>query len=118
MLGAMAHQCGFVSLVPPESGPWTASGLPDEIILIGRKFRRSAWALPTPGVRAQYREDVPLRARHVEVLQDGTWRCSHVDEANPDHGLVLQHYFRDVLQTPWGLGLTVAGLLWLARRQG
>lgn len=109
---------GFATLPEPLRGSWLVhdqSGalfFPPAANLLGRVFKRSTkWAAPYAGVAAQYREDVDRRAMHLMVHTDGTWVIDHVDEANPERGLVLEHTFRDVVQTPWGAALLVAGVL-------
>ncbi len=85
---------------------------PERTMIGGRVFVRSdTWAGPVAGVAKQYREDVARQAMHLYVLDDGTWKIDHIDEANPEKGLVLEHAFRDVVHTWWGASLLVAGVL-------
>jgi hypothetical protein len=103
---------GFTMLPEPLRGAWTFPGFPKRVELGGRTFVRSDhWAAPLPGVAKQYREDVARQAMHLYVLDDGTWKIDHIDEANPEKGLVLEHAFRDVIHTWWGASLLVAGVL-------
>lgn len=116
---------GFTSLPTPLTGAWRFEGYPERISLMGRTFTRGdTWSAPIPGVAKQYREDVDRNAQHLYVLSDGSWRIDHVDAANPERGLVLEHALRDVLQTWWGATLFVtgavalsAGLAYLATRE-
>jgi len=85
---------------------------PERTMIGGRVFVRSdTWAGPVAGVAKQYREDVARQAMHLYVLDDGTWKIDHIDEANPEKGLVLEHAFRDVIHTWWGASLLVAGVI-------
>lgn len=109
---------GFATLAEPLRGSWLiheqngALFFPDVTNLLGRVFKRSTkWAAPYAGVVAQYREDVDRHAMHLMVSADGTWTIDHIDDANPERGLVLEHTFRDVVQTPWGAALLAAGVL-------
>ena len=98
-----ASAVGFVELPEPLRGTWPRPDFPDFVQLGGRTFKRSTkWAAPYPGVVAQYREDVDRQAMHLMVHADRTWTIDHVDEANPERGLVFEHTFRDVVQTWWG----------------
>lgn len=103
---------GFASLPEPLRGAWTFTGFPDVVQLGGRTFKRSdKWAAPLPHVLKQYREDVDRQSMHLEVLDDHTWRIDHVDEANPERGLVLEHAVKDVIHTWWGAALLTAGVV-------
>lgn len=107
---------GFATLPEPLRGSWLLHKpdgslfFPSVVTVDGRRFVRSdTWAAPLPGVAKQYREDVDRNSMHLEVRNDGTWEIDHIDEANPEHGLVLEHAVRDVIQTPLGAALlTVA----------
>jgi hypothetical protein len=101
---------GLARLAEPLRGTWELSTFPELVTLLGRTFRRASWAAPYPGVIAQYREDVDRVSLHLMVHADKTWIIDHTDDANPDRGLVLEHTFRDVAQTPVGGGLLVAAL--------
>lgn len=115
---------GFADLAQPLRGQWTLNGYPDTVQMLGRTFKRSkTWAAPYRLVAAQYREDVDHNSMHMMVRQDGTWIIEHTDDANPERGLVLEHTFRDVIQTPLGAVLfsvaiigTVAGLSYALTR--
>jgi hypothetical protein len=99
-------------LPEPLRGAWAFPDFPKRVELGGRTFVRSdTWAAPLSGVARQYREDVERQAMHLYVLTDGTWKIDHIDEANPEKGLVLEHAFRDVVHTWWGASLLVAGVL-------
>ncbi len=99
-------------LPEPLRGGWTFDGFPERIELGGRSFVRSdKWAARIDGVLQQYREDVDRQAMHLYVLEDGTWKIDHIDAANPERGLVLEHALKDVVQTWWGAALLVAGVL-------
>jgi hypothetical protein len=103
---------GFTSLPEPLRGAWTFDGFPLRVEIIGRSFVRSdTWSAPLPGVVRQYREDVPRNSMHLEVHDNGLWSIDHVDAANPERGLVLEHALRDVVQTPLGALVLVAGVL-------
>lgn len=94
---------GFAELAQPLRGQWTLSGYPPSVTLLGRVFKRSTkWAAPYHLVVAQYREDVDRNSMHLMVYADGHWVIEHTDDANPERGLVLEHTFRDVIQTPAG----------------
>jgi hypothetical protein len=85
---------------------------PERLELGGRTFVRSDnWSAPLPGVVRQYREDVDRHSMHLYVRSDHTWEIDHVDEANPERGLVLEHAFRDVVQTWWGAALLTASVV-------
>lgn len=103
---------GFTQLAEPLRGAWTFEGFPERVELGGRSFVRSdRWAAPLPGVAKQYREDVARQAMHLYALDDGTWKIDHIDEANPDKGLVLEHALKDVIHTWWGAALLIGGSL-------
>lgn len=103
---------GFASLPEPLRGAWTFDGFPLRVDIGGRSFVRSdTWAAPLPGVIRQYREDVDRHSMHLVVKDDGMWEIDHVDEANPERGLVLEHAFRDVVQTPIGALILAAGVI-------
>jgi len=104
-----AGAVGFVELPEPLRGSWPVVSelgdldFPDHLTLGGRAFTRSTkWAAPYAGVVAQYREDRDRDAMHLLVHADGTWTIDHIDAANPDRGLVLEHAYRDVIHTWWG----------------
>lgn len=98
----MVPAVGFAMLAQPLRGRWTEQGFPPEVVLDGRTFKRAKWAAPRRLVAAQYREDVDHDSMHLLVGADGNWIIEHTDDANPDRGLVLEHTFRDVIQTPAG----------------
>lgn len=103
---------GFATLPEPLRGAWTFVDFPERVQLGGRHFTRSdTWAAPLPHVVRQYREDVDRQSMHLYVRDDHTWEIDHVDEANPERGLVLEHTFRDVIHTPWGAALLVVGVV-------
>lgn len=105
---------GFASLAEPLRGPWPFADFPQHVQLSGRSFTRSdKWAAPLPHVRKQYREDVDRNSMHLNVLDDGSWEIDHIDEANPERGLVLEHTFRDVIHTGWGAALLTVGVVGL-----
>jgi hypothetical protein len=108
---------GLTPLEQPVTGKWPFKGFPAVVQLLGRRFTRTSWEWPYPGVAAQYREDVPAHSLHILVRNDGTWSADHVDEANPDHGFVLQHAAVDL--PPVGKLAVFLGLLltmrWLDR---
>lgn len=110
----MLPAVGFVDLAQPLRGQWTFDGFPPEVTMLGRVFKHSKWAAPMRMVVAQYREDVPHNSMHLLVKADGTWIIEHTDDANPDRGLVLEHAFRDVIQTPVGAIALVAGVVLLS----
>ena len=101
---------GFAELEQPLRGKWPLKDFPDRVVILGRVFKRSkTWAAPYHLVVAQYREDVDRDSMHLMVKADGSWLIEHTDDANPERGLVLEHTFRDVIQTPLGAVLfTVA----------
>lgn len=66
-------------------GHWPFRDYPQLVRLMGRTFRRAIWAWEFyPGVREQYREDVPTQSMHLTVQQDGVWKINHKDSYNPD----------------------------------
>lgn len=93
---------GFAELAQPLRGNWTFQGFPPHVVVLGRPFTRATWAAPRRLVVEQYREDVDRGAMHLLVKADGTWIIDHTDDANPDRGLLLEHTFRDAIQTPVG----------------
>lgn len=107
---------GFAALPAPLRGAWAFQGFPAVVTLLGRRFKRSAWAFPMPGVAAQYREDKPAGSLHVLVHTDGTWSADHTDDANPDRGLLLEHAIRDVAPTPVGRFLLFLAVVWGLKR--
>lgn len=102
---------GDIPLSPAIHGQWPAQGFPERVQLLGREFTRSkSWSFPYPGVVAQYREAVDHNSMHLRVFDDGHYDVTHLDEANPERGLVLEHALRDVSGTfVGGLLLTAAG---------
>jgi hypothetical protein len=103
---------GFAELADPLRGTWSFPDFPDSVVLNGRTFKRSTkWAAPYHLVVAQYREDVDHNSLHLMVKADGTWSIDHTDDANPERGLVLEHTFRDVIQTPLGAVLFTAAVI-------
>jgi len=96
---------GAIPIVPPISGQWPFSGFPAEVQLNGRMFALAVWASPFYGAVAQYREEVDQNAQHLLVYRDGSYEITHVDEANPDRGYVLQHA---ALDCPSGLAIGAA----------
>ena len=103
---------GFSALPEPLRGAWTFDGFPLRVVLLGRSFVRSdKWSAPRDKVLRQYREDVPRNSMHLLVHDDGTWSIDHVDDANPELGLVLEHALRDVVQTPLGSMLLAAAVV-------
>ncbi len=105
---------GFATLPEPLRGAWPFPDYPETVDLGGHHFRRSdTWAAPLSGVVRQYREDVDRQSMHLYVRDDHTWEIDHVDEANPERGLVLEHTFRDVIHTPWGAALLTVGCVGL-----
>jgi hypothetical protein len=109
---------GFATLPEPLRGSWPLLELdgslffPPVVQLLGRTFKRSdTWAAPQPHILKQYREDVDRGSMHLYVQDDRTWKIDHIDEANPERGLVLEHTFRDVIQTTWGALLLTAGVV-------
>lgn len=106
---------GMAELAQPLRGTWTFVGFPDRVTLLGRVFRRSkTWAAPYHLVVAQYREDVDRHSMHLMVKADGSWIVEHTDDANPERGLVLEHTFRDVIQTPVGAVLFSVAVIGIA----
>lgn len=106
---------GFAELADPLRGTWTFQGFPDSVVINGRVFKHSKkWAAPYHLVVAQYREDVDHDSMHLMVKADGTWIIEHTDDANPERGLVLEHTFRDVIQTPLGAALFTASCVAVA----
>lgn len=117
-MNGCAAAVGFASLPEPLRGPWPvrsesgALNFPPRITIGPRSFTRSTkWAASYPGVVAQYREDLDRNAMHLMVHDDGTWSIDHVDEANPERGLVLEHAYRDVIHTWWGALLLTGGVV-------
>ena len=109
---AMGPAVGFAELATPLHGAWPLDTFPAVVSLLGRTFKRATWAAPYPGVIAQYREDIDHHSMHLMVHADHSWVIDHSDDANPDRGLVLEHTFRDVVQTPLGaIALTLGVLL-------
>jgi len=121
-----AVSVGDIPIKPAITGEWRLPGYPDAVVLQGRRFRRSTeWVWPYRGVAAQYREEVDRNAMHLLVHTDGSFSIDHMDEANPDRGLVLEHAIKDVAKTPVGLlvltagaaGLSIAAAVWLMGRR-
>lgn len=103
---------GFAELPNALRGTWSFQGYPDSVQLLGRTFKRSKkWAAPMRFIVAQYREDVDHNSMHLLVHADGHWVIEHTDDANPERGLVLEHTFRDVIQTPLGAVLFSAAFV-------
>lgn len=103
---------GDIPINPAIRAAWPTPGVfPVAVQLLGRSFvRSSAWSFPYPGVVAQYREDVDHNSMHLRVFDDGHFDVTHLDEANPERGFVLEHAIRDVSGTfVGGLVLTAAG---------
>jgi hypothetical protein len=90
-----------VGAVPTPGGPvrgeWPWRGLPNEVRLAGRVFERAKFSLPYPGVIAQYREAKARDSAHLFVLDTGRFVVPHIDDANPDRGLMMEHAMRDML---------------------
>jgi hypothetical protein len=108
MLGAV----GFATLPEALRGPWPHVDFPKRVTLGGRTFVRSdSWAAPLPHVVKQYREDVDRNSLHLYVRDDRTWEIDHIDAANPERGLVLEHVTKDVIQTWWGASLLTIGVV-------
>jgi hypothetical protein len=102
---------GFADLAQPLRGTWTPQGFPPSVVLLGRTFKRAVWAAPRRLVVAQYREDVDRDSMHLLVRADGSWIVEHTDDANPDRGLLLEHTFRDAIQTPVGAAIFSVGVV-------
>lgn len=102
---------GEIPITPALQGAWPLQDFPERAVVLGRTFARShAWAFPYSGVVAQYREDVDRNSMHLRVYEDGHFDITHMDEANPERGLVLEHAIKDVSRTFLGaLALTAAG---------
>ncbi len=96
---------GIIPVEPPITGTWPFEGFPTEVQLNGRTFAAAVWASPFYGAVAQYREEVDQNAQHLLVYRDGSYEITHVDEANPDRGYVLQHA---ALDCPSGLAIGAA----------
>ncbi len=108
----MTCAVGFATLPEPLRGPWPFPDFPEHVELGGRSFTRSdTWSAPLPHVVKQYREDRDRESMHLYVHPDHTWEIDHVDAANPERGLVLEHTFRDVIHTPWGAALLTVGVI-------
>lgn len=124
IIGLRLYAVGFAPLPEKLEGSWTFPGYPEQIQLLGRSFSRSRrWAFPYAGVVAQYREDVDHHSMHVMVFGDGHYEIDHIDDANPERGLVLEHALKDVSNTTGGAvvilaggALLVAGLSWALTR--
>jgi hypothetical protein len=93
---------GAIPIDPPFSGKWPLVGYPEVVRWRGREFRRATWTWPYENVVAQYREVADRNAMHMLVYSSGRFVIDHLDEANPDRGLVLEHAVLDVAQTPVG----------------
>lgn len=86
-LASVRGVVGFTMLPETLRGAWAFPDFPKRVELGGRTFVRSdTWAARLSGVARQYREDVARHAMHLYVLDDGTWKIDHVDEANPEKG--------------------------------
>lgn len=119
---AVVTGIGAIPIEPAITGTWPFGDVfPPTVQLGDRTFQIATWAWPLySGVVQQYREAVPTNAMHLLVFRDGSFEIGHLDEANPDRGLVLQHAALDApLGTAiacalagFGLGL-VGGLLLL-----
>lgn len=88
---------GEVRFSNPQQGRWPFQGLPEEILVGGKRFQRTAWAWGYEGVVAQYREAAATNAMHLMVYRDGSWVIDHLDESNPDAGplAAVKHFFID-----------------------
>lgn len=96
ILGPAVDSIGEIRIQPALTGVWQFEGFPRAIRINGTRFTRSrVWTWPYAGVVAQYREAQPTCAAHLQVLEDGTWRIDHLDEANPDQGRVVEHFVED-----------------------
>lgn len=86
-------------------GKWTLGKFPKRVRLHGVWFERATWFWPKPGVAAEYREMKARDAMHLFVVlrepsSGRPWLeyvVPHIDEANPDQGLALEHLVLDVL---------------------
>lgn len=81
-----------------EAGRWEHDGFPPVVRIGGREYRRADLAAERrPNVVAQYRENRRRHARHLFVLDDGTYRVDHVDAWNPHAGplAAVLHFFVD-----------------------
>jgi hypothetical protein len=115
-LEAMANtpactSCGLgrIPVEPHVYGTWPFTNFPPQVSLNGQTFTRARWASPFySGVVAQYRQAVPTDSQHLMIYDDGSFLIDHVDEANPDQGLVLQHAALD-LGGPLAIGLGMLG---------
>ena len=109
-----AQGLGRIPVEPHVYGQWPFQGFPRQITLgepdgSTHTFAIAQWASPFySGVVQQYRETVPTNAQHLMIFRDGSFLIDHVDEANPDQGLVLQHAVLDV-GAPLAAGLAVLG---------
>lgn len=109
-------------LAAPITGRWTFGGYPDVVLVAGHRFRRADWKQPYPDVVEQYREDVPRQSMHLMIYTDGHWAIEHVDDDNPDHGRVFEHFFNDhpvgrLLKGAGVIALLVAPALLASRRR-
>jgi len=83
---------GILPVLPPITGPWSFQGFPPSVQLDGVPFNQAVWVNPIrSGVVAQYRQAVPVNAMHLLVYADGQYVIDHLDQANPDMGLLLEH---------------------------
>lgn len=98
-----AVSVGAVAIDPPITGRWIyGNAFPVEIAMNNRTYRRALWSFPRTNVVAQYREAKKTNSQHLFVMNDGTYVVDHIDEANPDQGMVLTHFLKDVLARPQG----------------
>ena len=88
---------GEIPIIPHIRGDWalTMCPYPRFINYAGRSYELARWRWPYKDVVAQYREMVPFNARHLKVFADGTFVIDHLDEANPDRGQLVRHFFKD-----------------------
>ena len=104
-LKSLSPTVGAYPVTPPKTGKWTFKTFPDVVTVNGKKFKKALWQFPRSNVIAQYREDVLHDSTHLFVMKDGTFLIDHVDESNPDKGLVMEHLVNDVLLRHSGMGL-------------
>ena len=118
MKGPLPIGLGVIPVEPNLVGTWPFADFPEVVELTladgtTRTFVQATWAWPlysgvVPG--GQYREAVDANAMHLMVYRDGSFTITHLDEANPDRGHVLEHALVDA-----GLETTLAcGALGLA----
>jgi hypothetical protein len=95
---ASGNVVGAIALPKPITGTWPYAELPQVVFVNRKRFVKAKIQASKPGVIGQYREDVPENSQHLYVCSNGRYVIDHVDEANPDHGRMLEHFLKDFVR--------------------